>query len=309
MIGFVRKLAAKIVGRLRSPTTAGGVAGPAEYWTSYLVDNERFTSVEQSLHHFRWRNAQYPGYIELMPVTGQDGRVVVDYGCGPGNDLIGFSEFSRPARLIGIDVSPTALAKAAARLEIHGKSAELIHVDEQDNVIPLPDDSVDYIHTSGVLHHCANLPAVLNELNRILKPGGELAVMVYNYESLWLHLYVAFMHRIKASLYTEMSLLDSFRRTTDGPDCPIAHCYRPAEFEALVSEYGFVGGLKGVSISLSELQWLTERYNALQDIRLPDEHREFLSELTFDERGIPYTRGQVAGINACYRFTKNGVSE
>lgn len=305
MIGFLRRVAARVLRRSR-PVATSKPRGSAEYWTEHLVDHAHFTSVAQSLHHFAWRNAQYPDYIELMPVDGQDGKVVVDYGCGPGNDLIGFSEFSRPARLIGIDVSATALEKAAARLALHGKNAELLHVDERANVIPLPDGSVDFVHTSGVLHHCANLDAVLKEIHRILKPGGELAVMVYNYDSLWLHLYTAWMHRIKTGMYADLPLLDAFRRTTDGPDCPIAHCYRPEEFTALVSPYGFTGGLRGVSIALSELYWMRERLDALMDPRLPDEHRDFLATLTFDERGIPHTNGRVAGINACFRFTKSG---
>ena len=31
-----------------------------------------------------------------MPVNQADGLVVLDYGCGPGNDLVGFGHFSNP---------------------------------------------------------------------------------------------------------------------------------------------------------------------------------------------------------------------
>ena len=54
---------------------------------------------------------QNPGHYERMPTDAADGLIVVDYGCGPGNDSVGFGTQSRPARLIGMDVSPTALAQ------------------------------------------------------------------------------------------------------------------------------------------------------------------------------------------------------
>ena len=55
------------------------------YWTRHNVTlHAAFPTVEASLEYFDWRNDQYPGYIDLMPVQGQDGKVVLDYGCGPG---------------------------------------------------------------------------------------------------------------------------------------------------------------------------------------------------------------------------------
>ena len=66
-----------------------------------MTAHERFASETESLTYLRWRNDQYFGYLELMPVHSQDGRVVLDFGCGPGHDLVGFATSSKPARLIG----------------------------------------------------------------------------------------------------------------------------------------------------------------------------------------------------------------
>ena len=52
------------------------------------------------------------------------------------------------------------------------------------------------------------------------------------------------------------------------------------------------------------MQYLPNRIDALKCRKLPKEHREFLSELTFNNRGIPLYKDDVAGINACFRFTK-----
>ena len=52
-------------------------------------------------------------------------------------------------------------------------------------------DDVDY---SGLM--CTKDPdGVLREFHRILRPGGFARLMVYNYDSIWLHLYVAFILR------------------------------------------------------------------------------------------------------------------
>jgi hypothetical protein len=228
----------------------------------------------------------------------------MDYGCGPGNDLVGFVEFSKPLRLIGADVSLTALKVAERRLALHDKPVELIQLDEESNIIPLPDESVDLVHSSGVLHHVKNLNLALMEIRRVLKPGGRLQVMVYNYDSLWLHLYTAYIHQIEMGLYSDLTLAEVFRRTTDGPDCPISYCYRPQDFLDIVCSNGFSGHYKGASISLHELGLLSKRFDAISARKLAREHRDFLSAIKFDEYGHPIVGEYVAGINACFEFKK-----
>jgi SAM-dependent methyltransferase len=126
----------------------------ARYWTIHNVSSHRcFASAQESLDYLHWRNAQYFRYCDLMPVNDCDGLTVVDFGCGPGHDLLGFSIFSKPDAVIGIDISASSLAEAQKRLALHKVSAKLIRADVQSGPLPLPDSSVDIIHTSRVLHH------------------------------------------------------------------------------------------------------------------------------------------------------------
>lgn len=302
MVNLTRKIKT-VIGKINQKLSSR--RGSASYWTSHMVPTDDWPDAESSKEHFFWRNAQYPGYIELMPVSGADGKVVVDYGCGPGNDLVGFSEFSKPARLIGVDVSTTALETSKKRLALHGKSAELIRIMEDDNHIPLESDSVDLVHSSGVLHHAKNLESAIAEIRRILKPGGKFQVMVYNYDSLWLHLYTAYTHQIETGMYRNLSILEAFQRTTDGSDCPISHCYRPADFIEKIENLGFAGRFKGASISILELESLPKRWAAIRSRSLAREHRDFLSALQFNQSGHPTINGAVAGIGACYEFVKS----
>lgn len=89
-----------------------------------------------------------------MPVSGQDDKNALDYGYGPGHDLVGFGASSIPKKSYGLDVSKTALDASRKRLDLHGIEAELIQVEESANEIPVPTGSINYIRSSGVLHHC-----------------------------------------------------------------------------------------------------------------------------------------------------------
>lgn len=281
--------------------------GPAAYWNQHLVPVSDWKTSRDSLSHFHWRNAQYPGYIDLMPVNAGDGLTVLDYGCGPGNDLVGFAEYSNTKRLIGADVSRSALTVAENRLKLHNKTPEFVLIDEKDNSISIESESVDLVHSSGVLHHVLNLGSALAELHRVMKPDAKLQIMVYNYNSVWLHLYVAYMLQIAQRRYANMSVREAFRRTTDGADCPIAHCYTPGAFVDLMSNAGFRGKCIGSSISIFELKRIHHRFDAIQNRALPEEHREFLGNLSFNRFGHPLYEDVVAGIGACFEFTKKGV--
>jgi SAM-dependent methyltransferase len=285
--------------------SANEAPGSEAYWTRHNVTGHRvFKSAAESLSYFDWRNDQYFGYIDLMPVTGFDGKVILDFGCGPGNDLVGFASFSKPVKLIGMDVSVTSLAEAESRLQLHGIQAELVKIDERDDRIPLPDESIDYVHCSGVLMTVADPLKTLCEFRRILRKDGRARLMVYNYDSIWLQLYAAHVLRAKVESFRTMSVMDAFLRSTDGVECPINRCWTAIEFIALGKQAGFAVTHLGNAVSLWELSLLPQRFEAMQSLQLPAEHRKFLMELEFDRKGVPYYRGQVAGIDACYEMVK-----
>ena len=279
--------------------------GSAAYWSVYAVTHDDFRSKEQSLNHFYWRSDQYINYLNLMPVSGLDGQVVLDYGCGPGNDLVGFIEKSKTKRLIGMDVSAPSLELARKRVLLHDGKVDFIKIDETEMAIPLDNESIDYIHSSGVLHHVKNLDGTLAELHRILKPGGQLRVMVYGQDSIWFHLNTAYLQRLKLKDFGgDTPLFDIFKATTDGKECPISRVYQPSEFLTILNSHGFTGEYIGSSISMHELNILDRRFDAILDPRLEKKHRDFLLELDFNSKGLPSFHGHLAGLDACFLVSK-----
>lgn len=302
-------LAKKIARSLGVKTVADYLMGrkPAEnaqYWSDVNVtDHLRFPSAEASLEYFHWRNTQYHNYIELMPVTGQDGKAVLDYGCGPGNDLAGFAACSKPSRLVGLDISLRSIAEAKDRVALHCDHAEVRPIIESDSRIPLDDASMDYIHSSGVVHHAVDPAKVLREFRRVLKPTGRCRIMIYNYDSLWLHLWVAYIKQYLENTFPGLGLREAFARTTDGVNCPIARVYKPQEFIDVVEPCGFKCRFLGAAVSLFETSLLPRRFDALYQLKFAREHRDFLLALKFDEQGFPMYNGAYAGLDGCFELT------
>lgn len=276
----------------------------ADFWTEHNVTfHHQFSSAQESLDYLYWRNSMYYNYESLMPFTGHDGKIVLDYGCGPGHDLVGLGHYSKPKTLIGIDVSASSLREAKSRLSLHQIPVELLFLSPDETILPLEDESVDYINCSGVLHHLPQPEKTLAEFKRVLKKDGEIRMMVYNYHSIWMHLYVVYMKQIIENFHKEEESRKVFSRLSDG-GCPIARIYSVKEFIQFSEQCGLQCELLGVAVSASEVELLPTRFKAIMDLRLPTEQREFLTALTFDEKQLPLYQGIHAGLDGCYVLKK-----
>lgn len=64
--------------------------------------------------------------------------VALDFGWGPGHNLVGFGVYSRPEPLIGMDVSSPSRAEAEERFRLHGIDAEFVKIDGNAAQLVLP---------------------------------------------------------------------------------------------------------------------------------------------------------------------------
>ena len=100
-----------------------------------------------------------------LAATGSwNDKIVVDVGCGPGNLYATIG--GAPKLLIGVDISPGALALA----ERLGYTPLL--ADAQN--LPLADGCADLVVANAAIHHCDDMAKVLAEAARLVKPGGLL---------------------------------------------------------------------------------------------------------------------------------------
>lgn len=102
-----------------------------------------------------------------LPTTG----MLVDVGCGSGQTMAWALEFLPHWDAIGIDVAPEGVAAARAA-GLHALEASALD-------LPLPDNSADLVITLDMLQHlplAGGDQAAMNEMHRVLRPGGHLLV-------------------------------------------------------------------------------------------------------------------------------------
>ena len=289
-------------------TPARGATAVDAYWSDWTVNSTPFESAEESERYLEWRSVTYPLFRWLMDDYGShQGETVLDYGCGPGNDVIGFLLYSGADRVIGLDVSAKALSLTRHRIGLHQipeARYQLIQASDSRPAIALEEESVDHVHSLGVLHHTSNPGEILAEFRRVMRPGATGSVMVYNRDSVWFHLFVAYQRMILEGAYTGLSVDEAFARTTDGEDCPIARCYRPREFIDLVETAGLEATFEGGFYSRLELDLMETLFSkARGDRALAAEHRSFLRSL-LDPEGFPTHNGKYAGVGASFRIRR-----
>jgi ubiquinone/menaquinone biosynthesis C-methylase UbiE len=301
MYRLLRKSVKRLKKKLETPPGESSEA----YWSDFNVTlHKEFSSAAESLEYLDWRNDQYIDYKDLLPLSSHDGEVILDYGCGPGHDLVGFLTHSRPAAVYGADISAPSLAEAAARLRVHAYDCKLLRIAETDERIPIEDGTVDYVHCSGVLNHVPSPEKILKEFHRVLKPSGYVRLMVYNRDSIWVHLFVSHVLPKSDARYRGLSSEEAFRRSTDTFDCPISRNWIIQEMADLAQASGFRSKHLGNAVSLFEMSLLPQRFEPMMNRSFDPNSRRFLSKVTFDARGVPHVDGPAAGIDGCYEFRK-----
>jgi SAM-dependent methyltransferase len=182
-----------------------------------------------------------PWLDEVLDYTGTRGLDVLDVGSGQGMDVARYALAG--ARVTGIDLTPRHVELARSHLAALGVAATIVQGDAE--AMPFPDASFDRVSSNGVLHHTPDMPAALREIHRVLRPGGEARVIVYNRNSFhyWLT-QVLFRGLASGELLRERSmagvLSTGVERSTIGAR-PLVRVYSPREVEALLRGAGFVG--------------------------------------------------------------------
>jgi len=170
------------------PCGTGGVRseeGSIEYFEE--IENHRY-NVEPFIHSF----AQF---------THWHGKKTLEVGCGCGTDLLQFARAG--AETYGVDLSPNSVELVTKRLDLYGLKAEVREADAE--TLPFPDEQFDLVYSWGVLHHTPNPPQAVEEIYRVLKPGGVIRIMIYHRLS-WVGLKIYLLQGLRrGKLFTPLS--------------------------------------------------------------------------------------------------------
>jgi len=195
-----------------------------------------------------------------------EGKRVLEIGTGIGTDALQFQKHG--AQCVGIDLTLAGQKLAKEQFSLVGHDSSLMVGNAE--VLPLADGYFDHIYAFGVIHHSPSTEAIIDEMLRVLKPGGTFTVMIYNRSSINYYieimflrkmlrrlLYPAFMpkflsklmrlDRDKLETHREMLLSrpnlakqEWISMNTDGPECPLAKVYNKDEALKLFGKFSDV---------------------------------------------------------------------
>lgn len=235
-------------------------AKPCQSDLSDQADRKRYFE-EITLKRYGGREWHVPIIAEFEEFKNKD---VLEIGCGIGTD--GFEFAKNGARYVGVDLTPNSINLAKERFELFNVKGEFKVVNAEER-LPFLDNSFDHVYSFGVIHHSPNSQGIVDEMYRILRPGGNFTVMLYNKSSINYYAEIMFLRKIfRWLLHPEFMphlisvltgfaewKLDGHRRimvmkkklskqewismNTDGPDCPLAKLYDKKEAEELFKRF------------------------------------------------------------------------
>jgi ubiquinone/menaquinone biosynthesis C-methylase UbiE len=156
---------------------------------------------------------------ETMEFNRHRGKSLLEIGGGMGTDLAQFAIHG--ARVTDVDLSSGHLKLAKENFAVRGLQGEFVQQDAESLVFD--DNAFDVVYSNGVLHHTPNTRHVVEEILRVLKPGGRVIVMVYAEDSLHYWRNLMWNIGIKEGQLRKYSMGEIMSRTVERSDNAAAH--------------------------------------------------------------------------------------
>ena len=217
-------------------------AGNRSWWTRQTMSydwkdrspHERFTLpwFEDIDRRFLDSTRLYSGaanpFEDLIATGDLAGRPVLEVGCGMGfhSEML----VRAGARLTAVDLSPTSVEATRTRLRLKGLEADVREMDAER--LDFAPGSFDRVWSWGVIHHSSHTGRIVREVERVLRPGGDARLMVYNLGGM--PAYAAWLRRYLGGFWGGRPLDEVLWRSTDGYS---ARFYTPDGFRDLLATF------------------------------------------------------------------------
>jgi SAM-dependent methyltransferase len=164
-----------------NPMTYGSEHGKTEYpgelrGAFALGSPEFFANADRTFYEWNTPLHDRTGpFGKLFPFERFSGKRVLEVGCGMGTMAMNWAIHG--ARVQPVDLNRVAAIQTTRRMQ--WKSLPVQAAQADGNQLPFASAIFDYVYSWGVLHHSPRLDLSIEELLRVLKPGGEYGVMLY----------------------------------------------------------------------------------------------------------------------------------
>lgn len=108
-------------------------------------------------------------------ISSQKQSKLLDIGCGMGIDLLKLAQLGY--QCYGIDLADKHVELAKQVFQIYNRQAVIQKGNAEK--LDFPDESFDCIYSNGVIHHTLTPQNAINEVYRVMEPGGKGFIMLY----------------------------------------------------------------------------------------------------------------------------------
>jgi demethylmenaquinone methyltransferase/2-methoxy-6-polyprenyl-1,4-benzoquinol methylase len=178
----------------------------------------------------RWRRHA----IRALKLTGKE--VVLDVCTGTADLAIAAAALAR--RVVGVDFAGAMLAVGSAKLDERRLSDRVALVRGDAARLPIASGTVDAVTIGFGIRNVQNVPAACAEIQRVLRPGGRLAILEFSLPTapVLKSLYVVYFTRILPLVGRVVSR----NRTAYGYlPASVGAFASPGEFVTILRHFGF----------------------------------------------------------------------
>jgi 2-polyprenyl-3-methyl-5-hydroxy-6-metoxy-1,4-benzoquinol methylase len=195
------------------------IADITAYWDHHIHDLAIVTNPVgtpgffRELDEYRYDKLNY--LPRLVDFASYRGKKLLEIGCGAGIDLVRFARAG--AIVTGVDLSTTSIGLARQNFAQNGLDADLQIMNGE--AMEFTGNTFDVVYAHGVLQYTADANRMIAEIHRVLKPGGQSIMMVYNRHG-WLN----FMSKV-----TKVQL--------EHEDAPVLKMFTMTEFQEMLKPF------------------------------------------------------------------------
>lgn len=211
-----------------------------EFWEVHPVADSSIANRKTWYDYFRsFDNLRESEDVETYEFSNRvrqyetsHGQWVLDYGCGNGYEAAQYAR--NGAHVVGVDLTRRAIELTRRRfslLEISG-----FFFQNNGLSVPFKNGVFDIVCCLGVLHHIPDPQPVVQEMFRVLKPGGKLILMVYNRNSY--RYYVTFTwRRLRGAPKFRGKTQAQMICSNDGAGNPYGTVYTKEQLRGLLADF------------------------------------------------------------------------
>ena len=145
-------------------------------WYSDKDQEKNSTSWFNELAYKRY-NVYYEYLKEIAEFNYHKEEKVLEIGTGVGTDIVSYAK--NGSIVSGVDLTENAIDITKKHLETFKLSYDKLLVADAEN-LPFENNYFDLVYSFGVLHHTPNTEKGVQEVLRVLKPGGKFIIMLYS---------------------------------------------------------------------------------------------------------------------------------